>query len=556
MRGVRQVPYRLPELMEAIASGKSIVIVEGEKDVNNLAEWGSVPATCNAGGAGKWPDEIIEFFRGADVVIVRDNDPQARNKKTGDLLHWPAEHPIFPGKPLFPGQDHGELVAHKLSGVAKRIRVVDLPDLPLKGDVSDWIENGGRPGQFWEIVEATPTWVKPAPKIHSKFGGQRWEEIASNPAAETYAWLVEDVIPLGEISLVFGDSGTGKSFDQFAMAMCVALGEKFNGHNVEPGLVVYVAAEAGKGFGKRKLAFIKHRQMMGHGSVPFYLCTKRPNFFSGDEDVTALIEEIKVVQKFYQQKLRVIFLDTLSALAPGMNENASQDVSLVRNRLVRMQEAFPGVSIILVHHKPKNGTTPRGHGSLTGDFETTIEYEKLLDQRDSRGLFLHQATVRKQREGKSGVAWQFTLPVFEVGTNRWGNRETSCVSVPYKHNYRRAAGYRATKEEMWLLRALMKGIEENPVRADARTPPGTKMIIEQSTLRKNMRSARLSTGDDRRDDQQIRTAISRSGARLRDAGIIGSVEKEGNAPSLVWFTGKVVLGLSDRVEEDTPASEA
>lgn len=110
MQGVRQVPYRLPELLEAIADERLLFVVEGEKDVDNLAELG-IPATTNAMGAGKWRDELAEHFRGADVVVLPDNDE--------------------------PGRAHARDVATKLNGIAKRVRILELPDLPLKGDVSD-----------------------------------------------------------------------------------------------------------------------------------------------------------------------------------------------------------------------------------------------------------------------------------------------------------------------------------------------------------------------------------------------------------------------------------
>src|SRR5882724_11771184 len=252
----------------------------------------------------------------------------------------------------------------------------------------------------------------------SKFGAQRWEDIGTAGAASCYAWLVEDVIPLNEISMAFGDSGTGKSFDMFDMAMCIARGIKFNGHNVERGLVIYVAAEAGKGFAKRKIAYAIQHQLEPSEPLPFVLLTKRPDFFHDDSDAVALSEEIAAISRRYKLPLVLIVIDTLSALAPGMNENASQDVSMVRRRLVMLQDRF-NAATVLVHHKPKNGTTPRGHGSLTADFETTIEFETVGDRRTERGKTIHRATVRKQREGKSGISWDFTLPVIEVGQNRW-----------------------------------------------------------------------------------------------------------------------------------------
>jgi hypothetical protein len=114
--GVRKVPYRLPQVMEAIANGHTIFIPEGEKDVDALWRL-NLPATCNAMGAGNWPDNISEHFRDADVVFLPDNDDA--------------------------GRDHVAVVAAALSGIAARMRSLQLPDLGHKEDVSDWIERGG-----------------------------------------------------------------------------------------------------------------------------------------------------------------------------------------------------------------------------------------------------------------------------------------------------------------------------------------------------------------------------------------------------------------------------
>jgi putative DNA primase/helicase len=46
VRGVTPVPYKLPDLAEAIAQERIVFIVEGEKDVDNLADLG-IPATTN-----------------------------------------------------------------------------------------------------------------------------------------------------------------------------------------------------------------------------------------------------------------------------------------------------------------------------------------------------------------------------------------------------------------------------------------------------------------------------------------------------------------------------
>ena len=125
--GVRQVPYRLPQLLQAVAEKQAVFIVEGEKDGDNLVKLGFV-ATCNAGGAGKWPTELVPHFKGANIIIIPDNDKQGRN--------------------------HCRVVGEALKDVAASIHVLELPDLPEKGDVSDWIAAGGTADQLRALQDA------------------------------------------------------------------------------------------------------------------------------------------------------------------------------------------------------------------------------------------------------------------------------------------------------------------------------------------------------------------------------------------------------------------
>jgi len=156
VKGVRQVPYRLPDLIEATATDRVVLVAEGEKDVDNLRKLGA-PATTNAGGAGKWQPVLNEFFRNANVVIIADNDPQSKHPKTSA--------PMFhdDGRPVLPGQDHAQDVADHLIGIARRVRVLDLgkhwKDCPPKGDVSDWIASGGTIEALWQIVEQLPDYT-------------------------------------------------------------------------------------------------------------------------------------------------------------------------------------------------------------------------------------------------------------------------------------------------------------------------------------------------------------------------------------------------------------
>jgi Protein of unknown function (DUF3631) len=128
LENVRRVPYRLPELI-ATPLDQIVYIAEGEKDVEALAAWGRA-ATCNPGGAGKWRDEFAQFFRGRDVVVLGDND--------------------------LAGREHALRVASNLASVAARVAILELPDLPPKGDVSDWLDAGGTKERLDELADAAP----------------------------------------------------------------------------------------------------------------------------------------------------------------------------------------------------------------------------------------------------------------------------------------------------------------------------------------------------------------------------------------------------------------
>ena len=164
VKGVRRAPYRLPDLIKN--RDKVVFIVEGEKDVDRLWSIG-VPATTNAGGAGKWSDEVSKFFKDGDVVVIPDRDPQKKHPKTGELMFHGD------GSPVLPGQDHAQAVAKSLHGIAKRVRVLELwqswPEMPMKGDVSDWIANGGTAEALSALIEKLPDWspVQAEPEAES-----------------------------------------------------------------------------------------------------------------------------------------------------------------------------------------------------------------------------------------------------------------------------------------------------------------------------------------------------------------------------------------------------
>ncbi|MDP9113883.1 MAG: AAA family ATPase [Acidobacteriota bacterium] len=121
------VPFRLPALLKA----ELAAIAEGEKDVLNLTRVGWT-ATCNNGGAGNFKPNLVPYFAGKHVAIFPDNDE--------------------------PGRKHAEGVAKLLHPVAASVRIVEIPDLPLKGDVSDYLATGKTGDDLYALYEQTQDW--------------------------------------------------------------------------------------------------------------------------------------------------------------------------------------------------------------------------------------------------------------------------------------------------------------------------------------------------------------------------------------------------------------
>lgn len=127
IKGVRQVPYRLPAIIQAIKDGVPILIVEGEKDVHTAEGLGFV-ATTNAGGAGKWRKEHSAHLNGAHVVIIPDNDDA--------------------------GRLHEQRVKNELRGIVASMKAIHLPSHELGWDLTDWVETGGTATELQEMMDA------------------------------------------------------------------------------------------------------------------------------------------------------------------------------------------------------------------------------------------------------------------------------------------------------------------------------------------------------------------------------------------------------------------
>ena len=133
----QRILYKLPETLKAKELGETIYFVEGEKDVESLYSIG-LNATCNpmgAGKGGKWQKQYNEFLKGADVVIIADNDNEITN-------------------PPYAGQKHAINIYNNIKDITKSVKVVCIEGTKKGYDVSDFIADGGTAENLKAYVES------------------------------------------------------------------------------------------------------------------------------------------------------------------------------------------------------------------------------------------------------------------------------------------------------------------------------------------------------------------------------------------------------------------
>lgn len=497
VKGVRPLPYNLPAVLKA-PKARVVFIAEGEKDVDNLASIG-VLATCNAGGAGKWAPELSAFLAGRDVVVVPDNDDA--------------------------GRKHGQLVASSLLGVAKRVRVVDLPGLGPKQDPTDWIASGGDKAALVALAESAPDYVAPVAPVHpvSAFGAIHWSELDQH--ATRADWLVEDLFFQGNAGMIYGASGSGKSFMAVDLGLAVARGVPFLGKRTAQGGVLYQAGEGGAGLVKRLKAYrLEHR--IADPTIPFVLLTDEVNLFDG-EDIEPFVGECEMQAAAMSVPLRAIVIDTFSVASAGANENASEDVGRVLAAGKRLHRST-GACVIWVHHKNAAGDRERGHTSIRANLDFAIEVVR--DEDSAR----RTATLVKLKDGEDGLKLAFELQRVVLEMDEHGKEVSSCVVAPSAAPVADMAKFKLPPGPVKYLRALDQCI----ARKGGQLPmldgiPERQVGVEMGAFRDVYRAMH----GDGKDAPALRQAMSRDGDKLVELGLIGRWE------GYVWITRKGELWL-------------
>jgi AAA domain-containing protein len=185
-------------------------------------------------------------------------------------------------------------------------------------------------------------------------------------------WVVEGVLPAEAVSMVYGHSGTGKSFWALDMALCIATGRKWNERAVRPGVVIYVAGEGTSGYKARLEAW---EQKHGVRAEEFSLRPEPVRLWHNPESVQRFLNDVTGANV----RPVLVVLDTLGTCLGGANENDNGQMRELLDSAEAISRVW-GAAVLLVHHTPKVGEGARGaqalqdgvamHARLQGDGKT------------------------------------------------------------------------------------------------------------------------------------------------------------------------------------------
>lgn len=220
--------------------------------------------------------------------------------------------------------------------------------------------------------------------------------------------LVEGVLPQKGVAILFGPSGSGKSFITLDLALCVATGRPWHGHPVEDGDVLYVVAEGGHAFRKRVEGW---QQWYGVETIDrCRYILDAPDILGGH---LGAIKKACIQANFHP---RMVVIDTVKRTMLG-DENTSRDVGAWDQAC---RTAFPDSCVIGVHHTGHAGDRARGSSAWRDHADTMFAVDKPAENQVS-------FVCHKQRDWDDSLKLQLRLDVAQLAPAPDGTLRSTLV---------------------------------------------------------------------------------------------------------------------------------
>lgn len=227
---VPRVLYRLPEVAAAVAQGKPIWVVEGEKDADTLVELG-FEATTMPNGAGTWLDIHTETLAGAEVFIIADNDEVGR--KHANQVVKELKDAGCTVRPCLPADGYKDITDMVDAGLTTKNLVNLFEDAEDDGDtpmaeLARGIELilGRDDLNEEQRINRASILLNSYQRGTDVDAGRlvNWEEFLLEEDDDSYDWVIPNLLEKQERVIVVAAEGVGKTMLARQIAICSAAG--------------------------------------------------------------------------------------------------------------------------------------------------------------------------------------------------------------------------------------------------------------------------------------------------------------------------------------------
>lgn len=231
-----------------------------------------------------------------------------------------------------------------------------------------------RHSKFDEMVKAVESKSQHKPI----FNPHTFCELLAMPSK---TWLLDQVFGTGDIGMIYGVPGCGKTFVIIDMIMRLCTGNQWASRfNVKRCLnVAYCAGEGIGGLRSRFAAIADHYGITSLHHFAFYPIPPQLYDDSAIATITHFCNEWKARQLAKEaDALDVLIIDTLHTATIAADENSAQHMGKVLYSC-RLAANNLGCAVLLVHHTNKSGSIERGSSALRGAMDFMIKIEKPSD---------------------------------------------------------------------------------------------------------------------------------------------------------------------------------